>query len=298
MSRRLAGLFSVGLLSVGFGSITDTAFGQHRVPARGYVPVPAVRGAQPVPNYRYTAANWFGMGIGVGIPLGPDGAGTAAIAGPYFWPFFPWDYPGFYGNGFSKYGPPVPTYGPIPGVFGGSDQKNYGFIPTWGYGLGWWGYRSPSPRPLTNVQVHPQAPMHPLRYEESGLPSSEALSGPPASAPSQTLPSPRKLPEEEGQRKGSLLGPNDSLHIEVLVPKADAKIWIDDHLTQQQGERRLFQTPSLGEGGTAVYTIRAEWNDQGQTVRRTKVIGGTAGHTIRIDMTDDRMIGKSPSPSE
>src|SRR6266446_4839680 len=36
---------------------------------------------------------------------------------------FPGSYNGFWSNGFSQYGPPVPTYGSVPGVFGGSDQR-------------------------------------------------------------------------------------------------------------------------------------------------------------------------------
>ena len=38
-----------------------------------------------------------------------------------FYPYYGYD--GFYSNGFSMYGPPVPTYGPVPGYFGGGDQR-------------------------------------------------------------------------------------------------------------------------------------------------------------------------------
>jgi uncharacterized protein (TIGR03000 family) len=62
-----------------------------------------------------------GMGVGVGVGVGrPWGWGY-----PYAFPF--WGYPGAYGssysNGFNLYGPPVPTYGPTAGAFGGSDQR-------------------------------------------------------------------------------------------------------------------------------------------------------------------------------
>ncbi|MFL5339007.1 MAG: TIGR03000 domain-containing protein [Gemmataceae bacterium] len=44
----------------------------------------------------------------------------------YPWGFYPYSYQGYWSNGYSLYGPPVPTYGPIPGVFGGSDARlNY-----------------------------------------------------------------------------------------------------------------------------------------------------------------------------
>jgi uncharacterized protein (TIGR03000 family) len=54
------------------------------------------------------------------------------VAGPRvgiygaIWPGYG-SYNGFWSNGFSLYGPPVPTYGSIPGVFGGSDQRLYNF---------------------------------------------------------------------------------------------------------------------------------------------------------------------------
>jgi uncharacterized protein (TIGR03000 family) len=37
--------------------------------------------------------------------------------------YYPGAYNGFWGNGFTMYGPPVPTYGSVPGYFGGSDQR-------------------------------------------------------------------------------------------------------------------------------------------------------------------------------
>jgi uncharacterized protein (TIGR03000 family) len=51
-----------------------------------------------------------------------SGAYFGAYAGPWYG-YVPGAYNGFWSNGFSLYGPPVPTYGSIPGVFGGSDQK-------------------------------------------------------------------------------------------------------------------------------------------------------------------------------
>jgi len=49
-----------------------------------------------------------------GRPIGTYGYGG-------FYPYY--GYNGFYSNGFSQYGPPVPTYGTVPGYFGGADQR-------------------------------------------------------------------------------------------------------------------------------------------------------------------------------
>lgn len=58
------------------------------------------------------------------------GVGAAYGRGPYmgFWTgpafgYVPGAYQGFWSNGYSLYGPPVPTYGSIPGFFGGYDQR-------------------------------------------------------------------------------------------------------------------------------------------------------------------------------
>ena len=56
------------------------------------------------------------------------GVGYGYGAGPY-WGVMPFYYDGFYGNGLSMYGPPVPTGKPIPGVFGGGDSRFFDPIP-------------------------------------------------------------------------------------------------------------------------------------------------------------------------
>jgi uncharacterized protein (TIGR03000 family) len=58
---------------------------------------------------------------------------AAQFYGPFYRPFgaYPYGYLGYFpgaysnswSNGFSLYGPPVPTYGSVPGSFGGSDQR-------------------------------------------------------------------------------------------------------------------------------------------------------------------------------
>lgn len=69
-------------------------------------------------QYPYRYSN-FGPGFGFGPRVGP-------WFGPGVWGypfFFSGAYGGFWLNGNSLYGPPVPTYGPIPGSFGGSDAQ-------------------------------------------------------------------------------------------------------------------------------------------------------------------------------
>ncbi|HEY8504644.1 MAG TPA: hypothetical protein VIL46_08680, partial [Gemmataceae bacterium] len=65
----------------------------------------------------------FGPAIYVGPVYGPGGYYFGPHPGVYLG-----HYDGFYGNGFSMYGPPVPTAGPIPGYFGGSNQRLGGSV--------------------------------------------------------------------------------------------------------------------------------------------------------------------------
>jgi hypothetical protein len=75
----------------------------------------------------YTGGVGIGVGIGiVGTPGGPAfGYSGVGVAVPYG------AYRGFWSNGYSLYGPPVPTYGIVPGTFGGSDQRLYPLPPMW-----------------------------------------------------------------------------------------------------------------------------------------------------------------------
>src|SRR3712207_5213268 len=60
--------------------------------------------------------------VGVGV-AGPRPGGLYGTYWPGFYGVYPGGYNGFWSNGFSMYGPPVPTYGSVPGVFGGADQR-------------------------------------------------------------------------------------------------------------------------------------------------------------------------------
>lgn len=110
-------------------AVTAQASAQHRPPGP-----PVYR---PIP--RYYGGPFVGVGVGVGVGIGPG------YAYPFGYSYYPWwgypgGYNGFYSNGFSMYGPPVPTYGPQAGTFGASDQRIDAFrgqFPPYGvYGYG------------------------------------------------------------------------------------------------------------------------------------------------------------------
>jgi hypothetical protein len=96
----------------------------------------------------------------------PPGAYFGFWTGPAFG-YLPGAYGGQWSNGYSLYGPPVPTYGSIPGYFGGADQRlsnfpdNNALFPPYGYGYGYgWGGRGVviplnPPRPEVTMMAGP-----------------------------------------------------------------------------------------------------------------------------------------------
>jgi len=192
----------------------------------------------------------IGVGVGVGVGYGYPGFG-------YPWGAFGY-YPGAYSsswsNGFSLYGPPVPTYGIVPGAFGGADQRlgnfQYGNINIYngaGIGLGASGAGGAGPR---------------RRHYYTGggaaagqVPTSTAATG-------QAV-------------------------IDVRVPVASAEVYFEGVNTRQQGEKRVFLSPALQTGQTFHYKVSAKWRDGEKAVEREKSVDIRAGDTVVVDFTKD-----------
>ena len=166
-----------------------------------------------------------------------------------------WGIPGAFGsfwtNGQSLYGPPVPTYAPIPGSFGGSDYGKHFFKnpppanSIW-MGLGWHGYRSPSPwsTPST-VNVWPQG---------APLPAMQPL-------------------------------PGDCIRLAVRVPTETADVWIEKTAVGQTGTVRLFDSPPLKAGATYRYEVVARWTEDGKERAESRAVTGKPGELLAVDFT-------------
>ena len=216
----------------------------------------------------------------------PGGCAVGVAAGPVFgpgsyhngWPYGPrvappWGYYGLGGgpfvgysgrsgstwsNGLSLYGPPVPTYGPIPGVFGNNDLgRQWHAVPSPGLRFGWFGVyaASPRPRPLT-VNVWPTI---------------EGFQNPNMPAPI--------VPKHGG-----------CLILSVKVPQPAAEVIVDGVKTTQTGSDRLFESPILEAGTTFKYEITTRWVERGVTYEKTKVVTGTPGEVVRVDFTAPEVI--------
>jgi uncharacterized protein (TIGR03000 family) len=206
------------------------------------------------PGFNAGGATYGPIGWGAGYPgfgFGIPGANTLPPGygfGLGAWPWFSGRSGSTWSNGLSLYGPPVPVYGPIPGVFGNYDLvRQWRTVPFPGLaGYGWHGiYRaSPRPRPLT-VSAWPQ--VEPL-----------APGAPPVAS------------------GGCML-------LSVQVPQPAAEVFVDGKKTAQTGTDRTFESPPLEAGKSYRYTVTARWVEGGQVVEAKKEVTGTPGEVVRVD---------------
>src|SRR5262249_19235463 len=78
---------------------------------------------------------------------------------------------------------------------------------------------------------------------------------------------------------------SESATIVVQVP-ADAKVYIDNHQTQQTGTLRTFVTPAIPSGMEYRYNLKAEVVRDGKIWSKTERITVRAGQTTRVDLGD------------
>lgn len=197
-------------------------------------------------------------GVGVGIGYGSYGGpgwgrfGYGPFWGPGWGAFMPY-YPGFYGNGLSMYGPPVPTGKPVPGVFGGADADLY-------Y------YRTP--------RVYPGYVF--AQYGTFGNPGS-LPPGVVAGPGGEPLPPPMGPPVPELDKPAPF-------EVEVRLPKEDAKVFINGVEAESAGAVRQYATPARPTAEPLSYDIRAEWtDDKGLKTGHTKKVTGRPGEKVVVE---------------
>ncbi|WP_232056212.1 TIGR03000 domain-containing protein [Tuwongella immobilis] len=193
------------------------------------------------------------------LPYPPGWYGPGAGFGPYpFFGYYPGAYQGFYSNGFSLNGPPIPTFSPTPGTFGGNDQRFYGATVPFGmpFGIG--------------VFVGPQRRGEPLAPGVGQtMPNLDAI---PFRNPPALLPTPIRVTE-----------PTPAM-LEVIVPES-AQLTLDGHATTPTGSSRRFITPKLEPGQQYRYQFEATWNAGGTPIRQSREVKFHAGESIRVDLT-------------
>jgi|GEM_PF-1939785 len=70
---------------------------------------------------------------------------------------------------------------------------------------------------------------------------------------------------------------NNAVSLRVMVPDANAKVWVEGQETRQRGTDRLFISPPLEHGKSYNYTVKVQWNQDGREVTREKTVPVQAG---------------------
>lgn len=78
--------------------------------------------------------------------------------------------------------------------------------------------------------------------------------------------------------------PAGTVLLNVRVP-AEAQIWIEGDKTQQSGSFRRFVSPPLDQGKSYAYQIKAEWQENGKKITRTRKVTVHAGEAVDIDLS-------------
>ncbi len=212
--------------------------------------------------YPWVGPNYAGWGYR-GLPAGP----YLGYAFPYSLPYYSGASGSTWTNGLSLYGPPVPVYGPIPGFFGASDlNAQWKAHPSLGYGVGWVGAysASPRPRPLT-VGVWPTNDPRAFASHHGRVHRNGAVS--------EVVPGPIVQPAQQG---GCLV-------LSVKVPQPAAEVYVDGIKMAQTGTDRIYESPSLEAGKLFQYELTARWYENGSVVERKKVVTGQPGEVVRVD---------------
>jgi uncharacterized protein (TIGR03000 family) len=225
----------------------------------------------------FGVGGYYGRGVGYpGFGFPAVGFGTVVGARPGYvvgfgFGYYPGAYSSSWSNGFSLYGPPVPTYGPIAGAFGGSDQRL-------NYGNPWY--------PRTDL-YYPTAPfpgrpgvMYAVPTESFQADQRLARQSPEAGV--EPAPQPRRQPDPTGAKPVARQAP---IEIDVVLPVDNAEVLFDGHATKQVGRTRMFTTPPVADGPVYRYEIEARWTEKGQAKSAKRQVEVLAGERVKVDFT-------------
>jgi len=78
----------------------------------------------------------------------------------------------------------------------------------------------------------------------------------------------------------------DRANIRVILPRSDARVWFADSPTDQTGQMRLFLSPKLDPNkDDYAYDVKAQWEENGKLVTRTRRVKVSANSTVNVDFT-------------
>ena len=130
---------------------------------------------------------------------------------------------------------------------------------------------------------HVYAPVVSSGCPTCGLASAPVVSsGCPTCGPASA---PAAAPPREMPRKGAFLEGTDTHEATIVVHlPADARLTIDGEATRSTSDTRTFVTPPLQPDQEFSYTLKAETNQDGQTVATTRQVMVRAGQETTVDL--------------
>lgn len=143
------------------------------------------------------------------------------------------------------------------------DHRMTNTAPGFGTGLGWFGKRSPSPRPEPNFQFNP-----PVIQQNTAEP--------PLDDAPEAAPTPAPAPQVEPIGKESII-------VEVRVPFENAEVFVNKQPTKQTGMVRTFGSPPLPRGERYQYEVRVQWQTNGKSMSGTQILIGKPGERLVAD---------------
>jgi uncharacterized protein (TIGR03000 family) len=76
------------------------------------------------------------------------------------------------------------------------------------------------------------------------------------------------------------------VNMTVIVPKADAEVFLNDTATTSKGTERAFQSPALDPRVDYKYTVRAQWTENGKKVEQKREVPVKAGQSVTVDFRE------------
>jgi uncharacterized protein (TIGR03000 family) len=191
-------------------------------------------------------------------------------------PSYPWGYSGYY-RPYSWGYAPYNYYSPY-GSYGLNPYYSYPGYSQWynrPYGGGWYS-SSPSNYYMRSASYQPG-------YDSSWL----------GAGPSINLA--RGAYDDQPAAGGSSSVGMSPVWLRVRVPEANARVWVDGHLTQQTGTARDYVSPPVQAGKAYSYTVKAAWMDNGQEVTRERTVSVSPGQETTVSFMDEAGDNRSGS---
>jgi uncharacterized protein (TIGR03000 family) len=91
---------------------------------------------------------------------------------------------------------------------------------------------------------------------------------------------------------------NNTAELDILLPTADAQVWVDGNKMSITGSYRSFVSPPLEPGYSYTYHVTASWLENGKEVRVERTVPVGAGRISRVDFSSVRTMQQMPPAPE